>query len=120
MSEDEVFKLLSVQRRRELLRGLKRAGGEATFGELTEAIATGESDAESTRKGRKAVYVSLYQTHVPRLVEAGVIERDDETKSLRLTERAADLLAYLEFDPAEKSRSFISRVLAAHTRERAE
>lgn len=120
LSEDAIFKILSVERRRELLRELNNARGAATFGELTEAIATGESDADSTRKGRKAVYVSLHQTHVPRLVEAGVVERDDDAKSLRLTERAADLLAYLAFDPGERRRGLLARVFRSRARDRAE
>lgn len=120
LSEDEIFTILAVQRRRELLRELKKTGGEATFGQLTEAIATGESTDVSTPRGRKAVYVSLHQTHVPRLVKAGVVARDDERKSLRLTDRAADLVAYLEFDPAEKPGGFLSRVLRSRARERVE
>lgn len=112
LSEDELFTLLALRRRRELLRELHRAGGELTMGQLTEAIAAGEGDAPPTRKGRKAVYVSLYQTHVPKLVEAGVLESDPTRKTLRLTPRSRQLLAYLDFEPT-RSKGWLSRVLGS-------
>ena len=59
LPEDELFELLSVRRRRELIREPDRAGGKATLGALTDAIAAGESDEPSSHSGHKAVYVSL-------------------------------------------------------------
>ena len=46
----------------------------------------------------KKVYVSLYQTHIPVLVDAGVVEYDRDRKLVRLTSRAAPLFAYLDLD----------------------
>jgi len=100
-----------MRRRRELLRAVDRAGGEATVGDVTNEIATDEHGERAAASQRKTVYVSLHQTHIPRLVEAGVLVHDVHEKTVCLTERAEILLAYLQFDPAAKKPGLLSRVL---------
>ena len=119
LSEDRIFTLLSTGRRRGLLRALERASGEATVGEITTAIVTAEHGEDAATSERKAVYVSLHQTHVPRLVEAGVVAHDVEATTVRLTERAAVLLAYLRFDPGAPKQGLLSRLLGPDGRRRA-
>jgi len=118
LSEDRIFTLLSMGRRRALLRAVDRAGGEATVGEVTATLATAEHGYDTAASERKTVYVSLHQTHIPRLVEAGVLEHDAEAKTVRLTDRADVLLAYLHFDPSEKKPGLLSRLLGPRTRKR--
>jgi hypothetical protein len=88
LTADTIFDLLSNGRRRRLLRQLRRRGGAVAFKELYERLAAqevaGRSSDEATvgHKDRKRVYVSLRQTHLPRLVEAGVLEYDDDAKTV--------------------------------------
>jgi hypothetical protein len=66
---------------------------------LAEQVAAWENDTdidEITEQQRKRVYVSLYQTHIPRLDEAGVIEYDSETGSVALTDDATAIDGYLD------------------------
>jgi len=118
LSEDRIFALLSMRRRRELLRILDRAGGEATVGDVTNEIAAAEHGETAAASERKTVYVSLHQTHIPRLVEAGVLVHDAHEKAVRLTDRAEVLLAYLRFDPSKRGSGLLSRVLGQRRRAR--
>jgi predicted transcriptional regulator len=56
------------------------------------------------------VYVSLYQTHVPKLVDESVVTHDDDSKRVALTGPWRQLVAHLEFDP-NASTGLLSRVL---------
>lgn len=87
LPEAEVYELLSNPRRRELLRQLS-ADEWVGLRELSEQIAAAEVDATSApRAVRETVYVSLYQTHVPRLCALGVLEYDPDARRVRLVDR---------------------------------
>jgi len=107
-----------MRRRRELLRALDRVDGEASVGDLTAEIAAGEHGEDAAARERKTVYVSLYQTHIPRLAEAGVLVYDAREKTVRLTERGELLLAYLRFDPTASQQGLLSRVFRPPGRKR--
>ena len=112
--EDTIFRLLSSGRRRALLRALEEADGEASLSNLTEAVAHAEGlEDEGSSRPFKKVYVSLYQTHVPAMVEAGVLEHDTEAKTVALTPQATPLLRYLHFDPAKDRGGPLSRLLTS-------
>ncbi|WP_276261519.1 DUF7344 domain-containing protein [Haloglomus litoreum] len=101
LSPDLIFDLLSSPRRRMALYYLREHGGSSTVTELAEEIASLEYDIpaeELSRQQRKRVYVSLYQTHVPKLAEAGVIEYDEDTSEVQLTDRARRMDSYLTTD----------------------
>jgi len=115
LSEEEIFTLLSARRRRELLRILNALGGEATSGDITTEIVGKEHGADGDAAKRKAVYVSMHQTHVPRLVEAGVLEINEVKKTIRLTGPWRQLYAYLEFDPLVKKQGLLSRMFRLRT-----
>ncbi|MDG5778873.1 hypothetical protein VB773_03860 [Haloarculaceae archaeon H-GB2-1] len=112
LTEDVIFSLLASQRRRDLLRYVAHAGAEVPISMITEHVTGNETDGgvPSTKSQLKAVYVSLYQTHIPQLVEAGVVEYDPDTKVVRLTQRAEPLLAYLSFDPTATDRGLLAKV----------
>jgi DNA-binding transcriptional ArsR family regulator len=99
LSEDDVFSMLSNQRRRYVIAYLDRTeGAEVSLGDLAERIAAWENDvdvAELTYKQRKRVYTSLHQTHLPKLDEAGVVDYDRDRGTITAAERAPDLDAYL-------------------------
>ena len=98
MSPDLVFEILSNTRRRMVLYYLRQHDGVATVKELAGEIAALENDVDIdslSRQQRKRVYVSLYQTHVPKLEDAGIIEYDDDEGIVRLTDRANEFDSYL-------------------------
>ncbi len=72
--------------------------------ELADAVARWETGEESlSRKQRKRVYVSLYQTHIPRLEDAGVITYDAETGMVELVDRARDIDRYVSSGTVDRS-----------------
>jgi DNA-binding transcriptional ArsR family regulator len=98
MSTDLVFEILSNPRRRMVLYYLRQYGGSATVQELAGEIAALENDSsvdELTKAQRKRVYVSLYQTHLPKLEETDIIEYDDDRERVLLTNRAFKIDDYL-------------------------
>lgn len=74
----EVFELLKNERRRRVIAFLKeQEDGTSTLDVLAEHIAALENDvdvAQLTSSQRKRVYIGLYQCHLPKLDEFGVIE----------------------------------------------
>ncbi len=98
ISTDIVFEILSNTRRRMVLYYLRRSGGSATVQELAEQIAALENNVEVEElqsQQRKRVYVSLYQTHIPKLENTGIIEYDDTQGIVHLTDRAMEIDTYL-------------------------
>lgn len=96
----QLFDVLGSQRRRTLIRALdKDFDGEAPVPDLAEYVAAVENrhddpDAVS-REERKRVYVSLHQTHVPALVEMGVVRYRDDDGAVVSTAMVAELRRFL-------------------------
>lgn len=104
LSQDVVFDLLSSSRRRFVLYYLQTETESVKLTDLSDEVAAWEYETpieELTEQERKRAYVSLYQTHVPKLVEAGLVDHADNGM-LRLTDRMNDIDGYLqnENDPA--------------------
>jgi DNA-binding transcriptional ArsR family regulator len=98
LSRNLVFDLLSSPRRRMVLSFLRRDRDPCSVTELAEEIASLEYDRpveDLSRQQRKRVYVSLYQTHVPKLADAGVIRYDEDASEVSLTRLAHRMDAYL-------------------------
>lgn len=109
LRKEDVFDLLRNSRRRVALRYLLDRGEEVTRSELAEHIAAvenGVSRTELNSTQRKRVYVSLYQNHLPKMEEYGVISYDGRAGTARITERAKLLAYYLD---AESNRSRADR-----------
>lgn len=99
LSQDDVFELLSSPRRRYVLYLLRYADEPVELTELAEQVAAweNETDVEKiTEQERKRVYVSLYQTHVPRLDEAGVVDYDKDSGIVGLQPNAEKMDTYLD------------------------
>jgi hypothetical protein len=80
-----MFKLLSNRRRRKVLVILRGCGGKKSISDLSEQIAAIENNVtvgEVTSGQRKRVYVGLYQCHLPKMDEAGVVEYDQDRGSV--------------------------------------
>ncbi|WP_115863543.1 DUF7344 domain-containing protein [Halorussus litoreus] len=98
LSQDEVFEVLKSPRRRYALYYLRREGGESDLSDLTEQVAAWENEttvAALSTEQRKRVYISLYQTHLPKLDEANIVEYDRDEGVVRLADRASDVDIYL-------------------------
>jgi hypothetical protein len=110
----EVFELLQNQRRRRVLRYLTtETDGRATLSDLAEHVAGLENDVPPDRvtsTQRKRVYVGLYQAHLPKLDDYGVVDFDKHRGTVDLRD-TTDLDPCLEWvaaveddDPADADR----------------
>ena len=87
-SKDDLFQILSNSRRRYIIYYLAEAGGEMSLKRLATKIAAAESDtaeSEVAPEERQRVYISLYQTHLPKLEETGVAVYDEDERTVTLT-----------------------------------
>lgn len=102
----EIHDVLRNDRRRELLVFLSQHEGYATIQDLSEHIAALESGEEPPpRNVRQSVYVSLHQTHLPKLESLGVVDYDTDSKDVRLRDRAAEVERYMEPDGSTNERA---------------
>lgn len=100
-SDAERFGLLRNHRRRYLLQYLAREGNPADFDAIVDTVAAWENDVpvdEVTADQRKRVYVSLTQTHLPKLDDADIIEYDEEDGVVRRLPRAEQLERHLDIE----------------------
>lgn len=78
---DRAFGLLADRRRRLALEVLRTYEEALTLPDVAEEVArreTGRSIVNITAETVTEVYISLYHDHVPRLVEAGLLEYEQE------------------------------------------
>jgi DNA-binding transcriptional ArsR family regulator len=104
LSEETLFTVLRNKRRRYALHYLKQREAVVSVGDLAEQIAAWETEtpvAEITPDDRKRVYISLLQSHLPTLEEAGMVEFDEEDSTVRLTHAAKTVDIYVEFVPEQ-------------------
>lgn len=97
-SPQELFEVLSNQRRRHVLYYLKHASPETELGTLATQIAAWETDQPIARvsgEERKRVYTSLQQVHLPKMDEANIVAFDKRSGTIDATSSLADI----ELDP---------------------
>ncbi|MEY7849686.1 ArsR family transcriptional regulator [Natrarchaeobius sp. A-rgal3] len=107
LSKDIIFELLKNRRRREVLAYLLEAEETVTLGELAEQIAAWENDTDVNALSsdqRKRVYVALYQTHLPKMDDAGIVEYDQDRGLITLADNADLLMMYLDTDSHQQDR----------------
>lgn len=115
LSKDTTFELLKSRRRRDALQYLKANEGEAKLGELAEHIAAKENDIEVSALSsdqRKRVYVGLYQCHLPKMQETGVIDFNKNRGTIALREAHTQLEPYLEESGDDSDKRMEAYVLA--------
>jgi hypothetical protein len=96
LSQSEVHDVLRNDRRRRVIERLVEEGTESVR-DLAEHIASIESgETPPPRNVRQSVYVSLHQTHLPKLDDLEIVVYDDDAKEVWLAERADQVLVYLE------------------------
>jgi len=94
LDEGLIHELLRNSRRRAVLRIIHQQR-EATAREIAEQIATEETgESPPSRDDRQSVYISLIQTHLPKLDETGTIEYDERAKRVSLGPAVDQLAAY--------------------------
>ena len=100
LEEGQIHEVLQNDRRRLALEALRESGGHSTVRELSETVATSETGEEpAPRNKRQSVYVSLHQTHLPKLDELGIVEYDGESKEVTLEQRIEEVEVYMEVVP---------------------
>jgi hypothetical protein len=100
LEEGEIHEVLRNDRRRLALEALQEDDGRSTVGELSETVAARETGEEPPpRNKRQSVYVSLHQTHLPKLDELDIVAYDGESKEVHLQERIEEVEVYMEVVP---------------------
>lgn len=99
LTQDELFHILQNRRRRGVLEYLRGVTGPVEMSDVAEQLAAWEHDTtveqlDSTQ--RKRLYVPLYQTHLPKLDDAGVIDYDKDRGQVEARPLAGRLEPYLE------------------------
>jgi predicted transcriptional regulator len=96
----EIHDVLRNDRRRLVLQRLRDRTEDQPVRELAEYVAGVEAgETPPPRNVRQSVYVSLHQTHLPKLDELGIVEYDAESKDVRLAEHADEVTVYMEVVP---------------------
>ena len=86
LSRDVAFEILTNPRRRYTMAYLRSQDEPVPIGELAEVVAAWERDTSVelvSSKERKSVYTSLYQTHLPKMADAGVVDYDARSQEVR-------------------------------------
>lgn len=100
---EEIFEVLSNQRRRYTLAYLKQSeDGRADLSTLATQVAAVENDVPADQvasEDRKSVYVGLRQTHLPKMDQYGLVEYDSDRGEITLTETAEKAHTYMEHVP---------------------
>jgi hypothetical protein len=112
--ENEVYDILRNERRRNVLRLLTDRGDGTTIGDLADRIAEQES-GESPPPGdtRQSVYVSLHQTHLPKLANLGVVDYDREERTVELQPVADEVVARLNAGTGSGTSEAVVRLVSA-------
>lgn len=98
LSDSEIFDILRNGRRRAVI-SLLREHGELSVPTLTRHVAAEEYgvDMEDLSPDQhKRVYTGLYQCHLPRLDDAGVVSFDKDRKTVRLEDNSTQVERYLD------------------------
>ncbi|WP_435159713.1 DUF7344 domain-containing protein [Haladaptatus sp. DFWS20] len=101
LSKDKIFHLLQTPRRRHVLRYLKDHEGTVEMRDIAEQVAAWENNTTVqalSSDQRQRVYIPLYQSHLPKLDEEGIIEYNQSRGTVKRTEIANQLDRYLTTD----------------------
>jgi len=106
LSLDLVFEILKNSRRREVINYLREHDDRdrIALGELAEHVAAIENDTTTdalTSSQRKRVYVGLYQCHLPKMDDMGVVDFNQDRGHVALAANVDLLTEYLD-RPAEE------------------
>ena len=98
---DEIFHILQNERRRMVLEYLQETDGSVRMRDVAEQVAAWENDTtveELTSDQRQRVYIPLYQSHLPKLDKAGIIDYQQNRGVVERRPLARQLDYYLNAD----------------------
>lgn len=113
LAKDDIFHILQNERRRQVLRHLKGVDETVEMREIAEKIAAWENDttvANLYSDQRQRVYIALYQSHLPKLDDLGVINYNQSRGTIEPTPLIDDVTQYLDRDAADTEGDHSSRV----------
>ena len=100
LDEGTIHDVLRNDRRRLGLEALRESGGVASVSDIAETVAARESRTDPPpRKKRQSVYVSLHQTHLPKLASLDIVSYDSNDRDVELCDRIEDVEVYMEVVP---------------------
>lgn len=97
-----VFEILRNKRRRYAFHYLRQQEGPVPLAALSEQVAAWENDTDVAAldpDARQRVYVSLLQTHLPKMDEANIVDFDKSEAVVELSRNASDIEVYVEIVP---------------------
>jgi hypothetical protein len=114
-SRTEVHEILSNERRQAVIEALVE-DGPLELSELAERIGAIEAgESPPPRDQRQSVYVSLHQTHLPKLDDYGVVTYDLTSKEVALAAGAGPVVDLLDPEPTPRCpRLAVGAALVAH------
>lgn len=99
---DVIFEIIKNERRRRVLEYLDETDEETVaLGDLAEHIAAlenGTTERALSAQQRKRVYVGLYQCHLPKMMESGIVEFDKNRGTIAVGPNVDQLGPYLDVD----------------------
>ena len=103
IDESEVFHILGNDRRREIICTLIDEDGALPVSDLARRIASEEGGEESSKNLYKSVYVSLQQTHLPKLAEKEIVVYDTDAQRVKPGPTFSQIRPYLRETTPEES-----------------
>lgn len=108
LRREDVFAILSNERRRLVLQYLRQRPDEGPVGfrDIVDQVAAWENGTTTDRldsSDRKCVYTALRQTHLPKLDKLGVVEFDNQRGVVELDD-AEDVFLYMRYAPERELR----------------
>ncbi|KTG08570.1 hypothetical protein AUR64_18005 [Haloprofundus marisrubri] len=105
LAETDIYDVLKNERRQRVVERLADCAETQSVRALSEHIAAIETDTETPpRNVRHSVYVSLCQTHIPKLDDLDIVDYDADAKDVAPGRHTATVAAYLTDTPTDRAR----------------
>lgn len=101
LSKDDTFHILQNERRRRVLQYLSETDGAVDMRDIAEQVAAWEHETtvqQLTSDQRQRVYIALYQSHLPKLADFGLITYNRSRGVVERTPLADQISWYLDDD----------------------
>lgn len=94
---DDLFSVLASARRRDVLDYLNASDADADLDELVGEVLRRDDELRAVSdEDRQRTYLRLYHGDIPKMVDAGFVTFDEETKAISLTDGPDPIRTYLE------------------------
>ncbi|WP_224268644.1 DUF7344 domain-containing protein [Haloprofundus salinisoli] len=105
LAETDIYGVLKNERRQHVVERLADRAETQSVRALSEHIAAIETDSNTPpRNVRHSVYVSLCQTHIPKLDDLDIVDYDADAKDVAPGRHTQTVAAYLMDTPTDRSR----------------